>query len=84
MTRPLPHRNVPTLAAAALMTVLAPSGEALATPFWFGWAGHDRPVIYRPIVTPRTYYFAPAGAVEVVPARHHGHRHGRHHHRQAR
>jgi len=79
MTRPVRHPIVHALAAAALMTVLVPSGEALATPFWFGWAGHDRPVVYRPVVTPRTYYFQPAETVRIVPVyprhRHHrGHR----------
>ena len=76
MTRPVRHPIVPALAAAALMTVLAPSGEAQATPFWFGWGGHDRPVVYRPVVTPRTYYFQPAETVRIVPT-HPRHRHHR-------
>ncbi|KAF0121153.1 MAG: hypothetical protein FD152_3933 [Xanthobacteraceae bacterium] len=79
MTRPLMHRSVPALAAAALIIVMAPSDGAQATPFWFGWAGHERPVVYRPVVTPRTYYFQPAETVRIVPSqprhRHHrGHR----------
>lgn len=76
MSRLALHRTVPALAAAALMTVLAPSGEAQATPFWFGWGGHDRPVVYRPVVTPRTYYFQPAETVRIVPS-HPRHRHHR-------
>lgn len=76
MSRLALHRTVPALAAAALMAVLAPSGDAQATPFWFGWAGHDRPVVYRPVVTPRTTYFQPAETVRIVPA-HPRHRHHR-------
>jgi len=79
MTRSIARRTLPVLGAAALMTMLAPAGEAGATPFWFGWAGHDRPVVYSPVVTPRTYYFQPAETVRIVPShpryRHHrGHR----------
>ena len=74
------------LAAAAFLAVMIPAPEAAATPFWFGWFGHDRPVIYRPIVTPETYYFQPAPTVvEVLPShprrRHHArHCHGHHRH----
>ncbi len=79
MTRSIARRTIPALGVAALMSVLVPSGEAQATPFWFGWGGHDRPVVYRPVVTPRTYYFQPAETARIVPShpryRHHrGHR----------
>lgn len=57
-----------TLAAAALLTLALPMGEAVATPFWSGWFGHAGPVVYRPVVTPETFYFQPAphGRVERV------------------
>ncbi len=60
MTRPL--------AAAALLTLLFPVSQASATPYWFGWFGHDRPVIYRPIVTPETFYFQPSPHAHMAPA----------------
>jgi hypothetical protein len=61
------------LAAATALAVVLPVSEAAATPFWFGWFAHDRPVVYRPIVTPETYYFQPMPAPEVLPY----HRHSR-------
>jgi len=66
-----------TLAAAALLTLALPAGEAIATPFWFGWFGHDRPVVYRPIVTPETFYFQPAPHARAVPVERHRSRHCR-------
>jgi hypothetical protein len=66
-----------TLAAAALLTLLTPVSQASATPFWFGWFGHDRPVIYRPIVTPETFYFQPAPQAHAAPAPRHPIRHCR-------
>jgi hypothetical protein len=68
------------LTISALVTLLAPTTPAAASPFWTGWFATERPVVYRPIVTPRTYYFAPASTAEMLPAPHHRHhRHGRHH-----
>ncbi|MBY0363515.1 MAG: hypothetical protein K2X45_16540 [Phreatobacter sp.] len=68
------------LTIGALVTLLAPTAPAAANPFWTGWFNTERPVVYRPIVTPRTSYFAPASTAEVLPAPHHRHhRHGRHH-----
>jgi hypothetical protein len=80
MSRPLPT-SLCALVAAVISSAALPV-PAAAGSSWGGWFAADRPVIYRPIVTPRTYYFAPAGTVEVVPAPRHRH-HGRHpHHRR--
>lgn len=80
MSRRLPTPIIRSLAMGAFVAVLAPAAPAAASPFWTGWHVADRPVIYRPIVTPRTYFFAPAGTAEMRPApRHRHHRNGRHH-----
>jgi len=77
MARPILPRTAFVLAAATMAALSASAGTAAATPFWLGWFGHDRPVVYRPVVTPRTTYFQPAAAIEAAP------RHVRHrqHHR---
>lgn len=73
-------RRLPRLRLASLaMALLLPAAPAAATPFWAGWFGQDRPVVYRPIVTPKTYYFAPAGTAEVLPHPHHRHSHPHRH-----
>lgn len=73
------------LAAAVSAAILTPAAPAFASSFWSGWLIEERPVLYRPVVTPQTYYFvpaAPSASVEVIPApvirRVHPHRH-RHH-----
>ena len=78
------------LAAAFALAAMIPASEASATPFWFGWFGHDKPVVYRPIVTPETFYFQPAPPpmAEALPTYRHRH-HTRHcgqyrHHRHCR
>lgn len=38
------------------------SGNASAGSSWLFWQHHAGPVIYRPVVTPRTYYFIPEAA----------------------
>ncbi|AVO47127.1 hypothetical protein [Phreatobacter cathodiphilus] len=81
MSRSLPS-PIPFALAIGAIALLAPATPVQASAFWGGWFTGDRPVVYRPIVTPRTYYFAPAGTVEVAPAPRHRH-HGRHpHHRR--
>ncbi len=77
MSRPLPT-SLCALAAAVICCAALPT-PAAAGSSWGGWFTTERPVVYRPIVTPRTYYFAPAGTVEVAPAPRHRH-HGRHPH----
>jgi hypothetical protein len=79
MSRPLPTPPLRALAAAALIGCAALPTPAAASSFWAGWFVTERPVVYRPIVTPRTYYFAPAETVEITPAPRHRH-HGRHPH----
>lgn len=59
-----------TLAAAALMSLALPASAGASTPFWFSWFGHDRPVVYRPLVTPETFYFQPAPAPHAAQERH--------------
>ncbi len=70
------------LAAAVGAVLVVPAAPAFASSVWGPWHVEERPVIYRPIVTPQTYYFAPGRTVEVIPApvirRVHPHRH-RHH-----
>lgn len=81
MSRPLPTISLRAFAAAAVISCAAPM-PAAASPFWTGWFASERPVVYRPIVTPRTYYFAPADRGEAAPAPRHRHHHGRHPHRR--
>lgn len=56
----------PRQAALALtigcIAAAAPAGEAAAGSSWLFWQHHAGPVIYRPVVTPRTYYFIPEAA----------------------
>lgn len=80
MARPIPSRTACLLVAATMASLATMGAEAKATPFWFGWFGHDRPVVYRPVVTPRTTYFQPAQTVEAAPRhdRHRNHPRGRH------
>jgi hypothetical protein len=73
------------LAAAVSAAVLTPAAPADASSFWSRGFVEERPVLYRPVVTPQTYYFvpaAPAASTEVIPApviRHvHPHRHRQH------
>lgn len=57
----------PTPAAACTLLLgcllaAAPAGSAAAGSSWPFWQHHAGPVIYRPVVSPRTYYFVPEAA----------------------
>lgn len=56
-------RHLPLKAALAGLALVA-AGPAEAS--WLSWFDYDRPVVYRPITTPRTVYFQPSPQ-EVVP-----------------
>ncbi|MCZ0734723.1 hypothetical protein [Phreatobacter sp. AB_2022a] len=58
----------PLTAAALVAATLALPGPAAAG--FFGRSSDD-PVIYRPIVSPRVYYYQPPRADEVLPAPRH-------------
>lgn len=63
----------PLAVAALAAATLAVASLASATPAAAGFFGrsYDDPVIYRPIVSPRVYYYQPPRGDDVLPAPRH-------------
>ncbi|WP_439573941.1 hypothetical protein [Phreatobacter sp.] len=60
-----PFKALRPVALALVLGGLAatvPADTAFAGSSWLFWQHHAGPVIYRPVVTPRTYYFVPESA----------------------